>query len=356
MSYRHRIALRLAVLASGVLAVGLARSVTGSRAPQAGPGPTVLDSVVELHDSVLAVPDVDPISRRLGLTARRVVAGDVTLHVIDTGRATPVVLVNGGPGNTLQSFLPSFLRATEFARVIFYDQRGTGLSEWKRPPGGYSTAQAVADLEALRRALGIDRWVVLGHSYGGLIAQWYALRHPEATAGLVLVASSVPMQGLELGEREYRTPEERRRIRAAYTISGNFVVPTHSDRADLETVRSLVFNGYVNGDWKRQYFHRPSRERMAHIARHEWLHDRNLNAEVRADGFARNLTGAFDGRIPTLIIEGKWDPNWGEAKPELFAGQHPGARLAVLPRSSHFPFDEEPERFFATLEAFVRTR
>ena len=74
--------------------------------------------------------------------------------------------------------------------MITYDQRGTGISDYVKGEG-YSLPQAAADLDNLRLALGIKKWVVLGHSYGGLLAQYYATKYPENFAGLVLVGSSL---------------------------------------------------------------------------------------------------------------------------------------------------------------------
>ncbi|MBF0207173.1 MAG: alpha/beta hydrolase [Oligoflexia bacterium] len=87
----------------------------------------------------------------------------------------PIVLVSGGPGNTHHSFHPYFSIATRFTRVIYYDQRGTGLSDYTSAQGGYNTSQAVDDLL-------ISGSIVIGHSYGGYLSQHYAVRYP-ATGG-----------------------------------------------------------------------------------------------------------------------------------------------------------------------------
>lgn len=321
------------------------------------PRETALDGLSHIEARELSIPDVQRLDDSLALKRLLVDVGSgVHLYVIEEGSGLPpLVLVNGGPGNTLHSFLPHFSAAARFARVIYYDQRGTGRSDWVPGPSGYSTAQAVEDLEALRIALGIDRWIVLGHSYGGLVAQWYAMRYPERLLGMILVGSSVPVDGLELGERDYRSAEERRRIREVYAIQGQPVLPVHSQYVDLETLQRMIFNGYINGDWKRQYFFKPSRERMAQIARYEWVHDRDFNSEVRQDGFARDLRGVFrDFPIPTLIVEGVYDANWGPAKPQRFAAEHPNAKLVIIDGAAHFPFAAQPDTFFARLEEFMR--
>ena len=101
----------------------------------------------------------------------------------------PIVLLHGGPGATNHDFHPHFLGRENFL-VITYDQRGTGISDYVKGEG-YSSPQAAADLDNLRLALGIKKWVVSGHSYGGLLAQYYATKYPENLAGLALVGSSL---------------------------------------------------------------------------------------------------------------------------------------------------------------------
>lgn len=350
-SLRSTVAVGLAVV------LGCTTDIPKASAPSVGSvrRETALDSVVHIEDGMLEVPSASRLDSVPELTKSRVEIGnDIGLYVIEEGTGPALVLISGGPGNTLHSFLPFFREAADFSRVIFYDQRGTGLSDWKPGPAGYSTSQAVEDLEALRQALGVDQWYVLGHSYGGLIAQWYALRFPERLLGLILVGSSVPVEDLDLGERDYRSAAERRRIRSVYSIDGEAVVPVHSERLGLENLRRMIYNGYVNGDWKRQYFYKPDDVRMAQIARYEWVHDRGYNQQMRADGFSRDLAGMFrDFPVPTLIVEGAHDANWGPNKPEIFVAEHTSAELVVLDRSAHFPFAEQPAAFFAVLKQFV---
>ena len=126
----------------------------------------------------------------------------------------PIVLINGGPGGTHHEFHPYFGRAASFAQVVYYDQRGCGRSDYKPGPG-YTVDQAVNDLDKLREALKIDRWTVLGWSYGGALAQLYTLKHPEYTAGLVLVGSTDDGWLLQLQagrEYDYFSTEEKKRV------------------------------------------------------------------------------------------------------------------------------------------------
>jgi proline iminopeptidase len=318
---------------------------------------TALDSVAWLVAPGAGEPPPVPRPDAAGSTAIRPVSiVGVDLFVREEGDGTPLVLIPGGPGNTQQSFHPFFGQASDFARVIYYDPRGTGDSDWTPGPDGYSAEQAVEDLDGLRAALGIDRWVVLGWSFGGLLAQRYALRYPRRVAGLVLVSTSVPMDA-DVGDsdgRRYMSPVEQETIRALYRDGVRTIVPVHSEELDLAETRRLVYRAYLNGEWKRQFFFRPSFERMAQVARWEWVHDRDYTTRVASSGFARDLTGAFrDWTTPTLIVEGEWDPEWGPAKPRVLREQFPHAEVVVLHGASHHAFAERPVRFFGLLERFI---
>ena len=306
---------------------------------------TVLTGRVHLEDAlILDIPKVAPLCDELpGLSKERVDADGVRLYCEQEGNGFPLVLLHGGPGATHHGFHPSFSRAKDFARVIYYDQRGCGQSEYKRD-GGYSIAQAVEGLHNLRKALKIEKWVVLGHSYGGALAQCYTVKYPEDVAGLVLVGAQ-PAARLSLNpsrEGEFLSAEERKKIR--------FIRMTRS-----LSVEQSLYNAFLNGDWKRQSFYRPSREEIARIALYGWKQDTDFNRVMSADLRKYDLQGAFDRcPIPTLILEGQWDLTWNTDKPEKLYAMFPDARLVLFERSAHSPFADEPEKFFSVLGEFAR--
>jgi len=100
------------------------------------------------------------------------------------GQGIPLLLINGGPGGTHHVFHPYFSQAKNFAHMIYYDQRGTGKSSTDETGATYTIRQAVEDIENLRKALKIEKWAVLGWSYGGLLAQCYALTVSGTYSGL----------------------------------------------------------------------------------------------------------------------------------------------------------------------------
>jgi len=306
---------------------------------------TVLDEEVTLYDEIIYdVPEVPRWCERLGLEGKRVDIGDAELYVEIEGEGIPMILLHGGPGGTHHYFHPQFSRAADFAQVIYYDQRGCGLSQYK-PGDGYTIHQAANDLEKLRKTLDIKQWVVVGYSYGGFLGQLYATKYPESIKGLVLVSSAIsPHVELEpTRQYDYISDEERDRMQEI------------NQMADL-TSEQRIFNRYLNGDWKRQFYYRPTKERIAEMARYEWVHDRGFNPRVAQSMRAIDLEGAFNYfPIPTLIIEGKWDLTWNTDKPGVIHNNHPNAEMILFERSGHNPFDDEPDKFFNTLQSFVES-
>lgn len=317
---------------------------------------SIFDRVVHIEEElVTGIPETPRLEEHLDLDARRVDVGGARLYVEEEGSGTPLVLINGGPGGTHHYFHPWFGRATGYARVIYYDQRGTGLSDYEPGASGYSVEQAVEDLDALRRALGIEKWVLLGYSYGGFLAQYYTTEHPERVAGLVLVGAS-PGMWTDLGrshQNDFISDKElqrKREIRAELSeLSEREGWPREKH------LRLLVYNNHINGDWKRQHFYRPSPEKFAHIALYEWVQDADFNSIMNQSQEKVDLTGAFDENpIPTLILEGKWDLTWGLEKPTILSRNHPNARMVVFEGAGHSIYDENPDAFFSELEGFVR--
>ena len=133
-----------------------------------------------------------------------------------------VILVHGGPGfdHTIQKAFASQL--AEFAQVICYDQRGHGRSD-RSSPEHWTLAQWADDIVLLCEALGIEKPVVLGSSFGGIVVQEYAARHP-AHAGKLILHCTTPHFNLARIAAKFETlagPEARRVAEALWTDPGN---------------------------------------------------------------------------------------------------------------------------------------
>lgn len=312
---------------------------------------TIFDCRVAILPALLEVPLVP--RRDRPDQSRRVTANGAGLYVEVRGSGAPIVLVHGGPGATHHYFHPAFDRLESVATIIYYDQRGTGLSEWDRGKG-YSLDQAAEDLDALREQLGYASWTILGHSYGGAVAQLYATKFPDRVAALILSNSS-----LALGDRlwasrqfDFMSPQERARRDEIYGLTSRLLATTGTEGP--EALAKKVFNAFLNGDWKRQQFYKPTERRAAEIALYEWRHDSEYQPILAKQESELDLEGAFVGApFKTLIMASKWDLAFDAQSIGNLLGNHPGAEIETFTRSGHFPFRDEPDSYFALLRAFM---
>jgi len=133
------------------------------------------------RDAVL-FPEIDPYQHgRLAVDALH------TLYWETCGRAggVPVVYLHGGPGGGCLPYHRRFFDPA-FWRIVLFDQRGAGRSTPSAAIERNTTQHLVADLEALRAHLGVERWLVFGGSWGATLALAYAQAHPQRCLGLVL--------------------------------------------------------------------------------------------------------------------------------------------------------------------------
>lgn len=127
-------------------------------------------------------PAIDPFDQRM------LDVGDGhKIHVEQCGNPAgiPVVVLHGGPGGGCSPAMRRYFDPEAY-RIILFDQRGCGRSRPHASVAANTTWHLVADIERIREALGIDRWIVFGGSWGATLALVYGQQHPEWTAALVL--------------------------------------------------------------------------------------------------------------------------------------------------------------------------
>lgn len=266
------------------------------------------------------------------------VEGDgVTLHTVvysDGPAGEAVIVIHGGPGLSHDYLLPLSRVAEPGLAVVFYDQRGTGGSTRPRDRD-YSIAAHVADLEAVRAAVGAERVHVLGHSWGTLVAIAYAVAHPRVTASVMLVGMGAPTAAAD--RRTFGAafgPRKAKLIREG-AISGvkpadcsqvfDYVLPVHFADPHHPGARALA--GTYTCDVGR----------ATNSAAGEW--------DVRSD-----LAGL---QAPLLLVDGDADANVKGLDETWALVSRRGAIRAVLRDCGHFPFIECPTPFFGVISRFL---
>jgi proline iminopeptidase len=127
-------------------------------------------------------PDIKPYATR-----RLKVEAPHELHVEECGvpDGIPVLFVHGGPGGGCTPKHRCFFDPMQY-RIVLFDQRGCGRSSPHAELRGNDTDALIGDIEAIRTALGIDRWLLFGGSWGSTLSLVYAERYPERVLGLIL--------------------------------------------------------------------------------------------------------------------------------------------------------------------------
>jgi len=114
----------------------------------------------------------------------------VKIYYRTFGSGVPVLIINGGPGLNSDGFEDLAKTLSLHNQTVIYDQRGTGKSVLKKTDTLTVTMQLmVDDIENLRKQLHIQKWIILGHSFGGMLASFYATRHPESILAMILSSS-----------------------------------------------------------------------------------------------------------------------------------------------------------------------
>jgi proline iminopeptidase len=139
--------------------------------------------------SAAGVTSSDDTGRQAPGAAReaRVPVGDTALFARDIGRGRPLIVLHGGPDFDQAYLQPELDELADTYRLIYYDQRGRGKSSDNVRPDDVTLASDLDDLDAVRRHFRLDSPVLLGHSWGTVLALEFALRHPTRVSHLVLM-------------------------------------------------------------------------------------------------------------------------------------------------------------------------
>lgn len=259
----------------------------------------------------------------------------VGLEVETLGEGPTFLMVHGFTG-AKEDFADHAPRLAQYARVVLFDHRGHGASDKPGDVTAYSLDRLAADTVAVADAVGAERFRLLGHSMGGMVARRLILAVPQRLDALVLMDTAAgPPEGIdpELGDAaaELALTEGMTALRAVLDEAN----PLGTEAA--ERVRAER-PGYVEFEDRKWAAVAPAA--YAGLLR-DIVHQPRQLEEMRAI------------RCPTLIVVGAQDaPFLGDAA--LMADVITGSRLVVLPDAGHSPQFETPDAWFAEVDGFLR--
>ncbi|NBE94875.1 alpha/beta hydrolase [Nonomuraea sp. KC401] len=263
----------------------------------------------------------------------------LNVEILGDGEQT-IIAHHGAPGlGSLAEPEASFGRLADDYRVVVFDARGSGRSGQAGP---FTHEQWVADVEGLRRWLGVEQVIVAGGSYGGFIAMEYAARHPGRVSAVVLRDTSADNANQELA------------VRNAAASSRARIDPAKLDRIMSGTVRD---DDDLRDCWREilplyDHDYDPAKveQRVAATPYHYETHNHAFAVNQPGYDIKHLLPGIT---APTLITVGRHDWIAPVECSETIAALIPGAELRVFERSGHSPQVEEAELWEATVRDFL---
>ena len=289
-------------------------------------------------------------------------ANGVLIYYKTLGQGTPLFIVHGGPGASHDYFLPYLLPLARDHRLIFIDERGSGKSEKLEDPKGYTIENMVEDVEAVRQGLALGKVTLLGHSYGGALAEAYALKYQNNLTHLILCstwASTAEMNQVFVKMKEKMSPELRNRIEAQEK-AGLF-----GHGKDFE--RNRYTADYMIAAWGEGYFPYvyqgrpdPNYDPIANgnmswdLYREMWGSDGEfvISGNLKSVEYLDRLPTIH---VPTLFLVGDHD----ECDPSLSEEMHqkiPNSKLVILPKSGHMTFVDQTALFNNSVSKFLEPK
>jgi pimeloyl-ACP methyl ester carboxylesterase len=267
----------------------------------------------------------------------------ISLNVQVIGNGYPLALMHGGPGADLYTMM-SFKPCADQFTLVFYDHRCNGRSK-----GAEVTTMTMenltADADALRQALGFEKWAVLGHSFGGNVALEYALRYPQSLSHLLLVNTG----------GDYRWARE----------NAPDVLAKRGFSPDIVELARRLLNGQIEPNEMFPSLMKLGKAYSPHISPWRIPHMiiTGLRTKLQPEALIFGETQVLknwtvmnrlaDITVPTLVIAGREDFIYPPEHQEELAAGIPNARLVFIDRAGHNPHDEQPAEAQRVIRDFL---
>ena len=291
-----------------------------------------------------------PDPERAGFVAVR--GGQVWYRINGMGHVVegklPLLVIHGGPGFS-HHYLLALTALADDRPVIFYDQLDSGNSERPGNPANWTVERFVSEVDDVRAALGLDRLIVLGSSWGGTVAAEYAIARPAGLVGLVLASPLISTPRWIADNTAYRKalPADVQKVLDEHEAAGTTDSQEYQDAVMVFYRRHLCRLDPWPDEVNRAF-------ELANLDLYVTMWG---NTEFNATGTLKDYDASarLDRiEVPTLFTCGEFD----EATPAAcrdFAALVPNGRAEVIPDASHMAFVEQPGAYMATVRAFFDT-
>ena len=269
----------------------------------------------------------------------------VKIHYRIVGDGKPILLLSGGPGFSFDYMAPIADQISKSFKCILLDQRGTGKSLVQK----YDTtliniSATLEDIEFLRKHLGYEQWIVLGHSYGGLLASKYASVYPSSVSTIILVGTA----GFNTSLWDYFGDNIWSRL-----------LPSDRELAEYWNDSMIVANDFRRSRYEYQKAIMPA---YFYDRKNSLIFTQNMKSEdwnidvwklIWRDMINIDLSEVSRSyNKPVLVLHGRQDPV-GESIPLVVSQTYPNSKLVFIEQAGHLPWLEQPEVFTDAIISFI---
>lgn len=263
------------------------------------------------------------------------------------GSGTPLLIINGGPGLDSAGFeAVAKTIAAQGYQTILFDQRGTGKSKLASIDAeSIQLALMVQDIEQLRQQLHIDKWVVLGHSFGGMLGAAYAAKYPQHISKLIFSSSG----GLDLQFRDQIAERLLNNLSLQEQIRLQMYQLRQRSGDDSDSTRDILAQLRA-----RAYVVDKSKAPL--VAARLKVVDLKINQLVFADLEKNHFdlkTQFKQFSAPVLVLQGENDIISTETA-QTIAGSFSKAELVLLPQCAHYGWLDQPDLYYNAVFRFLK--
>lgn len=270
---------------------------------------------------------------------------NVKLYVRIAGQGKPCLFVHGGPGST-SYYYEAMLGAPlieQKLQMIYFDQRGCGRSD-SAANRDYSMKRMLKDMDELRQYLGIRKWAVMGHSFGGVLITNYALQYPQNLSALLYIHCTLNMQAsmsshLEFGLKELDI-QDQTAFRDTSLALNERVWKVHEKLTEKNLWYKLMY---------RNAFEKQFNDSVT-LSAGKFNRDFATNCWNVADYWKDYTPQTATIKCPVLVMTGDKDYAIG---PEHYKSFHFPHQTVVHYMGGHAPFQEEPQWYAEKILSFV---
>lgn len=265
------------------------------------------------------------------------------IHYYTKGKGEPVVLLQGGPGLS-SYYMRGISDSLTNYKSILIDYQGTGRSQYREADSSWVTrTQMIHDVELVRKHLGIDKWTLIGNSYGSHFALHYAISYPEHTSRVILTASpGTNNQFLDYYGDNIRMRYSEKDIEILNELYQS------GKQGSIERMQ-ISFKPYFYDQGKVVELFDPPEEEIPYFYNQTFFNAAIANPTFQSWDVSEEV---YKTDIPIRIIQGRQDPvNGTEVQLNERAKN---SKLIYIERAGHFPWVEQPQAFFTALNESLK--